>query len=69
MIYHVGKIDYLGVSDVARQLGVSVGSVRTYTDKGSIKAIRHPLNGWRLYTQSAITKALNKIKPPKKKTN
>ncbi len=41
--------DYLTVKAAAEFLGVSPETLRNWDDAGKLRAIRHPVNGYRLY--------------------
>lgn len=43
----------LSISEVARQLGVHVNTVRSWSDKGYIEHVRLP-SGYRRFTQEAV---------------
>ena len=43
----------LSISRAAERLGVSVGTLRTWADKGLVKAVRLP-SGYRRFTETEI---------------
>ncbi len=44
------------IKDAARLLGVSEVTLRRWDDAGRFKAIRHPINGYRLYRMRDLTR-------------
>lgn len=40
---------YLRISEAARYLGVPPNTLRNWVNAGKVAAIRHPLNGYRLF--------------------
>lgn len=56
------KEKLLTVKEVAKILGVSPLTVRNWDKKGKLKAIRHPINNYRLYRLEDIEKLLAEIK-------
>lgn len=44
------------IKEAARLLGVSEVTLRRWDDAGKFKAVRHPLNGYRLYRVSELTR-------------
>jgi excisionase family DNA binding protein len=46
--------DYLTVKAAAEFLGVSPETLRNWDDAGKLRAIRHPVNGYRLYDPRAL---------------
>ena len=50
--------DYLTVSEAASFLGVSSGTLRNWDREGKLIAIRHPLNGYRLYEKGSLERLL-----------
>ena len=57
----IGDEDYLTVKEVAEILGVSVPTVRVWTEKGLLKAKRHLVSRYRLYKESDVQALLKKI--------
>lgn len=41
---------YLTVKEAAKYIGVSPLTLRNWDKRGKLVAIRHPINGYRLYT-------------------
>lgn len=53
--------DYLTVSEAADLLGVSASTLRNWDRAGKVKAIRHPMNGYRLYRKEELLNLLEKV--------
>lgn len=53
--------DYLTVSEAADLLGVSASTLRNWDRVGKVKAIRHPMNGYRLYRKEELLNLLEKV--------
>jgi len=53
---------YLTVKEVAKLLGVTPLTVRNWDKSGKLKAIRHPINNYRLYRLEDIENFLKKLK-------
>lgn len=47
-------IDLLTVSQAAALLGTTAKTMRNWDNAGKLKALRHPINGYRLYRRSEI---------------
>jgi excisionase family DNA binding protein len=56
---------YLTVKQVAKLLGVTPLTVRNWDKSGKLKAIRHPINNYRLYRLEDIENFLKKLKAEK----
>jgi len=56
---------YLTVKQVAKLLGVTPLTVRNWDKSGKLKAIRHPINNYRLYRLEDIKNFLKKLKEEK----
>ncbi len=52
---------YLTVKKAATFLGVTVMTLHRWDAKGKLKARRHPVNRYRLYKRSDLTKILKKL--------
>jgi excisionase family DNA binding protein len=52
---------YLTVKEVARLLGVTPLTVRNWDKSGKLKAIRHPVNNYRIYRLEDIETFLKKL--------
>ena len=50
--------EYLTVSEVAHKLNMSASGIRHYANKGLISAIRHPINGYRLFREVDVNSLL-----------
>lgn len=46
--------DYLTVGEAALMLGVSPSTLRRWDRAGRVKAVRHPVNGYRLYRREGL---------------
>jgi excisionase family DNA binding protein len=55
--------DYLTVGEAASTLGVSRSTLRNWDKTGKLKAYRHPVNGYRLYSQAELESLLQEIRP------
>lgn len=53
--------DYLTVTDAAALLGVSTSTLRNWDRTGKLKAMRHPMNGYRLYDPKRLHALLDQI--------
>lgn len=45
---------YFTVSEAAEYLGVSASTLRNWDNCGKVEAVRHPVNGYRLYNKEAL---------------
>jgi len=52
---------YLTVKEVAKMLGVTPQTLRNWDKKGKLKALRNPLNNYRIYKPEEIELFLRKI--------
>lgn len=53
------KLDeYLTVNEAAELIGVSPSTLRNWDRSGKLKATRHPLNKYRLYSREELEKLL-----------
>lgn len=57
----IGKTIYLTVKEAAAILGISIPTVRLWTDKGILKTKRHPVNHYRLYKKDDVIELLKNI--------
>jgi excisionase family DNA binding protein len=55
--------DYLTVGDAAMTLGVSRSTLRNWDKAGKLKAYRHPVNGYRLYSRAELEALLQEVQP------
>ena len=53
--------DYLTVGEAARVLGVSPSTLRRWDRAGRVAAVRHPVNGYRLYRREALESLLRSV--------
>ena len=53
--------DYLTVGDAAVALGVSRSTLRNWDKAGKMKAYRHPVNGYRLYSIHELKALLQEV--------
>jgi len=52
---------FLTVSEAAALLGVSASTVRNWDRSGRVRAIRHPVNNYRLYDRYELQALLDRI--------
>jgi excisionase family DNA binding protein len=50
----VNLAGYLRVGDAARLVGVSRATLRNWDKTGKLRAVRHPMNGYRLYRRKDL---------------
>ena len=55
--------DYLTVSEAAEFLGVSPSTMRNWDRAAKLKPARHPVNGYRLYSQRDLEELLDRLRP------
>ncbi|MFC1962772.1 helix-turn-helix domain-containing protein [Chloroflexota bacterium] len=53
--------DFLSVSKAASFLGVSASTIRNWDRAGKLKAVRHPINNYRLYNRRNLQNLLDRI--------
>lgn len=51
----------LSVSEAASFIGVSTSTIRNWDRTGKLKAIRHPMNNYRLYDRRKLQDLLDRI--------
>jgi len=56
-----GMSCFLTVSEAAALLGVSTSTIRNWDRAGKLKAIRHPLNNYRLYERRQLQSLLDHL--------
>lgn len=56
-----GLQDYLTVRAAASFLGVSPSTLRNWDREGKLKAIRHPINQYRLYSKAELQQLLDRM--------
>jgi len=52
---------FLKVKQAAEMLGVTVMTLHRWDAKGKLKALRHPINHYRLYRASDLQRLLSKV--------
>lgn len=57
---------YMTVKEAARFLGVSPMTLRRWDNEDKLKAIRHPMNNYRLYQRKRLERILKEIAAGKK---
>jgi excisionase family DNA binding protein len=53
--------DYLTIKEASRMLKVCEATLRRWDKAGKLTAVRHPINGYRLYEKKKITDLISKI--------
>ena len=53
--------DLLTISEAANFLGVSVSTLRNWDHTGKLKAVRHPMNNYRLYERNSLEMILRSV--------
>jgi excisionase family DNA binding protein len=53
--------DYLRISEAAEHLGVSPNTLRNWENAGKIAAVRHPVNGYRLFKRKDLDALLKQV--------
>jgi excisionase family DNA binding protein len=53
----------LTVGEAAELLGVSASTIRNWDRSGKLKAIRHPVNNYRLYDRYELETLLDRVMP------
>jgi excisionase family DNA binding protein len=53
--------EFLTVTKAAILLGVSPSTLRNWDKEGKLKAVRHPMNSYRLYRQSDLEKLMRSL--------
>lgn len=56
-----GNKEYLLKHEAAELIGVDIQTIRRWDEAGKLKAIRHPINKYRLYRKDSIKKLLLKL--------
>jgi MerR family copper efflux transcriptional regulator len=52
---------FITVTDAAKYLGVSPSTLRNWDRQGKLRAIRHPVNGYRLYRKEDLEALLTRL--------
>ena len=53
--------DYLRISEAAEYLGVSPNTLRNWENAGKVVAVRHPVNGYRLFKRKDLDALLKLV--------
>ena len=53
--------EYIKVKEASEILGISVMTLHRWDAQGKLKARRHPINHYRLYTKKQLEKLLKKL--------
>ena len=53
--------DYLRISEAAEYLGVSPNTLRNWENAGKVVAVRHPVNGYRLFKRKDLDALLQQV--------
>ncbi len=53
--------DYLRISEAAQYLGVSPNTLRNWENAGKVVAVRHPVNGYRLFKRKDLDALLKLV--------
>jgi excisionase family DNA binding protein len=53
--------DLLRIKQAAEYIGVPVSTLRDWDRTGKLKAVRHPVNGYRLYQRSELERILEEV--------
>jgi excisionase family DNA binding protein len=56
--------DYLRISEAADYLGVSPNTLRNWQNAGKVVAVRHPVNGYRLFKREDLDALLMLVAQP-----
>lgn len=56
--------DYLRISEAAEYLGVSPNTLRNWENAGKVVAVRHPVNGYRLFKREDLEALLKRLAQP-----
>lgn len=54
--------DYLRISEAAAYLGVSPNTLRNWENAGKVVAVRHPVNGYRLFKRKDLDALLQQVR-------
>lgn len=57
--------DYLTIKEASKLLGVSAPTLRRWDNSGKLKALRHPINKYRLYKKETLKEVLREVEPAK----
>ena len=53
--------DFMRIKEAAEFIGVPISTLRQWDRKGKVKAVRHPVNGYRLYQRDELEQILMDI--------
>jgi excisionase family DNA binding protein len=53
--------DYLRISEAAEYVGVSPNTLRNWENAGKVVAVRHPVNGYRLFKRKDLDALLQQV--------
>ena len=56
--------DYLRISEAAEYVGVSPNTLRNWENAGKVVAVRHPVNGYRLFKREDLDALLKLVAQP-----
>ena len=59
--------DFLTISEAAEVLGVSAETLRNWDRAKKLQAVRHPINGYRLYRKRDLASLLKKLEIKKRR--
>ena len=54
--------DYMTIKEAAQYLGVSTDTLRRWDRSGKVRAIRHPVNRYRLYVREELADVLKDLR-------
>jgi len=54
--------DFLNISEAAEYLGVSTSTLRNWDQSGTFRAVRHPINNYRLYREEDLAGLLKQLR-------
>ena len=60
--------NFLRISEAAEYLGVSPNTLRNWENAGKIVAVRHPVNGYRLFKQHELDVILRQVQQPQEQS-
>jgi MerR family transcriptional regulator, copper efflux regulator len=53
--------EYLRISEAGEYLGVSPNTLRNWENAGKVTAVRHPVNGYRLFKREDLDALLKQV--------
>lgn len=60
--------DFLRISEAADYLGVSPNTLRNWENAGKVVAVRHPVNGYRLFRRKDLDALLKQVEEISRET-